>query len=68
MILCNGFVVSVVLFLFFLFDYTMKLFIAGFAVAAIGLSGIANILDVGLNIVKTQAQQLNTQLEQVDTN
>jgi hypothetical protein len=46
----------------------MKLFFVGFAVAAIGLSGVANILDVGLNIIKTQAQQLNTQLEQVEAN
>lgn len=44
----------------------MKLFFAGFAVAAIGFGGVANILDVGLNIVKTHAQQLNTQLEQLE--
>lgn len=44
----------------------MKLFIAGLIVATVGFSGVANILDVGLNIVQTHAQQLNTQLEQVN--
>jgi hypothetical protein len=44
----------------------MKLFIAGFVIATIGFSGVANILDVGVSIVKGQAQQLNSQLEQVD--
>jgi hypothetical protein len=43
----------------------MKLFFTGFAVAAIGLSGIANILDFGLNIIKNHAQRLNTELQEV---
>ncbi len=46
----------------------MKTFIAGFVVATVGLSGIANVLDVGFNIIQTHAQQLNTQLSQVETN
>ena len=65
MILCNGFVSSVVLSLFCLFDYIMKLFFAGLVVATVGFSGIANILNIGLNIVQTHTQQLNAQLEQI---
>ena len=68
MILCNGFVSSVVLSLFSLFDYIMKTFFAGLVVATVGFSGIANILNVGLNIVQTHAQQLNTQLSQIESN
>mgnify|MGYP006879065517 CR=1 FL=1 len=65
MILCYGFASSVVLSLFFLFDYIMKLFFAGLVVATVGFSGIANILNIGLNIVQTHTQQLNAQLEQI---
>jgi hypothetical protein len=43
----------------------MKLFFAGLVVATVGFSGVAQILDVGLNIVQTHAEQLNTQLSQI---
>ena len=46
----------------------MKLFFAGLIVATVGFSGIANILNVGLNIVQTHAEQLNTQLSQIRSN
>ena len=64
--LSTGFVVGVVHFVSFLFDIKMKTFIIGFAVATVGLSGVANIIDVGINILQTHAQQLNTQLSQID--
>jgi hypothetical protein len=44
----------------------MKTFIIGFAVATVGLSGVANIMDVGINILQTHAQQLNKQLSQIN--
>ena len=44
----------------------MKLFFAGIVVASIGFSGVANILNVGLNIVQTHAEQLNSKLEQLE--
>ncbi len=44
----------------------MKTFFAGIVIASIGFSGAANILNVGLNIVQTHAQQLNAQLEQIE--
>jgi hypothetical protein len=44
----------------------MKLFFAGLVVATVGFSGVAQILDVGLNIVQTHAEQLNSQLEQIN--
>jgi hypothetical protein len=43
----------------------MKLFFAGLVVATVGFSGVAQILDVGLNIVQTHAEQLNAQLSQI---
>jgi outer membrane murein-binding lipoprotein Lpp len=46
----------------------MKTFFAGIVVASIGFSGVANILNVGLNIVQTHAEQLNSQLEQLEQN
>lgn len=46
----------------------MKLFFAGLIVATVGFSGVANILNVGLNIVQTHAQQLNTKLSQIESN
>jgi outer membrane murein-binding lipoprotein Lpp len=46
----------------------MKLFFAGLIVATVGFSGVANILNVGLNIIQTHAQQLNTQLSQIESN
>jgi hypothetical protein len=46
----------------------MKTFIAGLVIATVGFSGVANILDIGLNIVQTHADQLNTQLSQLRTN
>jgi len=46
----------------------MKTFFAGLIVATVGFSGVANILNVGLNIVQTHAQQLNAQLEQIESN
>lgn len=46
----------------------MKLFFAGLIVATVGFSGVATILDFGLNIVQTHAQQLNTQLSQIESN
>ncbi len=44
----------------------MKTFIVGFAVATVGFNGIANILNIAKNIVQTHAQQLNSQLEQLE--
>jgi hypothetical protein len=44
----------------------MKTFIIGFAVATVGFSGVANILNIATNIVQTHAQQLNSQLEQLE--
>jgi outer membrane murein-binding lipoprotein Lpp len=46
----------------------MKTFFAGLIVATVGFSGVATILDFGLNIVQTHAQQLNAQLEQLESN
>jgi hypothetical protein len=44
----------------------MKLFFTGLVVATVGFSGIANILNVALNIVQNHTQQLNAQLEQIN--
>lgn len=46
----------------------MKLFFAGLIVATVGFNGVANILNVGLNIIQTHAQQLNSQLSQIESN
>jgi hypothetical protein len=46
----------------------MKLFFAGLIVATVGFNGIANILNVGLKIVQSHTQQLNSQLSQIESN
>ena len=44
----------------------MKTFFAGIVVASIGVSGIANVIDNAMTILRNQAQQFNTQLEQIE--
>lgn len=44
----------------------MKTFFAGIFIASIGVSGIANVVDYAMGIVRVQAQQLNAQLEQIN--
>lgn len=68
MLLCCGFVSFVELSVFFLFDFIMKTFFAGIFIASIGVSGIANLIDYAMDTVRNHAQQLNTQLEQIDAN
>ena len=45
----------------------MKTFFAGLIVATVGFSGIANLMNVALDIVQTHAEQLNTQLSQINS-
>jgi hypothetical protein len=44
----------------------MKTFFAGIFVASIGVSGIANMIDYAMDTVRVHAQQLNSQLEQIE--
>jgi hypothetical protein len=40
----------------------MKLFFTGFAVAAIGLSGISNVIDIGVSVVNITLKEIHSKI------